>query len=110
MGKLVFYVLYSWGNIMKVQRGWHASMDCTKEKINACGSSWKSLEAQPRESLRRREGNSEIARNTLRMCKLDLTDSQFCRTVLNLRGSTTRVFTIFHRKLRGSYLLVSSKR
>jgi hypothetical protein len=77
---------------MKVQRGWHASVDCIKEKISACGSSWTGLEAQPLVSLRRREGNSEIARNTLRMCKLDLTDSHFCRAVLNLRGSTTRVF------------------
>ena len=86
------------------------SMDCIKEKINACGSYWKSLETQPLGSLRRRQGNSEIARNTLRICKLDLTDSHFCRTVLNLRDSPSRVFTIFRCKLRAVLVAVSSKR
>jgi len=62
---------------------------------------WEFFETQPLGSLRRRRGNSEIARNTLRTCKLDLTDSHFCRTVLSLRGSTTRMFTIFRCKLRG---------
>ena len=53
--------------------------------------------------MRSGEGSSEKARNTLRMCKLDLTDSHFCRTVLNLRGSTTRfLFTIFRCELHVS--------
>jgi hypothetical protein len=107
MSSFVVYVLYSWSKQVKVQRVWYASMDCTHQCIEEFV---ENIEAQPLGNLRRREDNSEIVHNTLRRCKLDLTDSEFCLTVLDLRGSTTDfLFTIFRCKLLVNFCY-SSKR